>query len=425
MAELHTKQNQWNLHHICSKTESLPPDFFQFSTFGRSLTNQNHKSESKSLSDLKIENFRKVGFPLNFCIILENGLPLLLQEIPPRRTVRNHAPAREAENLTFVKETLEKWESTGVIRFIPNELHIMNPFNVVTNGTKKRLVLDARTSGLNDYILASKFRLPDVESIVNVLHKNDFLIKMDLASGFLQLPINQAEQTYLGFRSPVYRRWGVLQRLPFGLRSALFLFQSFTNALQQAADEILHIKTHVYIDDWLLWNHKENEVLSDFLRFTKFLEFLGVKIQHEKTEGPGQAITYLGIIIDTTSLRVVLLEAKRIKYLQGIQEILHEQTTSMSALAKTAGRLVHIATVHKAGAANIQPLWDVIYLDKKQWTRTQLEKEIYAIDDDLRDCLQWWEKALACTNIERKLWMTADGELFMWLMNTVKKLLRP
>lgn len=411
--------HQWKLSPICSKTDSLPVDFFQYSIFGKSLNGLSSCIRSKAPSALKIMKFREWGFPIHFCNTLERGLPLLLKATPPKRSVPNHAPARDAENLTFVKETLEKWELMGVFRYVSDEPYIVNPLNVVINGVKKRLVLDARASGLNEYILAPKFQLPDVELIINSLSVNDYLIKIDLASGFLQLPINPEEQTFLGFKSPVDGKFGVLQRLPFGLRSAPFLFQSFTHALRKGAQETLGIETQVYIDDWLLWNQRKEKLMENFTRFQNFLEDLGVAIQHEKTEGPGQAITYLGLIIDTAGQRVVLPETKRIKYLEGISNILKEKNTSMAALAKTAGRLVHIATVHKAGAANIQPLWEVIYFDRKQWTKKQLEKEMLAINDDLFECLQWWEEVLSNTNLTRKIWKTPDGHLFLWSMKAV------
>lgn len=405
---------EWHLEHICSAVEKLPANFFIFSIFGKSLVGPSYSTRIKTPSALQVENFRKSGFPVGFCSTLEHGLPLLLKSLPLRRSVRNHTAARDAQNFAFVKETLQKWEDMGVIRYVEAEPHIVNPLNVVTSGTKRRLVLDAKASGLNDHILAPKFKLPDVESIVSSLHEGDRMVKLDLASGFLQLPINVAEQTYLGFQSPTDGRFGVIQRLPFGLRSAPFLFASFTFALQQAANRILNISTQVYIDDWLLSNRDDDAIQNDFSLFTKWLDFLGVAIQHEKTEGPGTAITYLGLVVDTMNQRLLLPEAKRLKYLKGVLEILSGTDQSMALLAKTAGRLVHIASVHRAGAANIQPLWDVIYTEKKQWTRALLEKETLVLDDDLVECLHWWKDVLSHKNIERRFWKTPEGQFFIW-----------
>lgn len=418
------KQNfiseKWHLNHICTKVETLPENFFDFSIFGKSLVRSTYSTQKETPSALQVNNFKKAGFPTGFCKILKYGLPLLLKSLPPRRSMRNHPAARDPQNFVFVEKTLKTWEEMGVIKYTKEQPYIINPMNVVMSGTKKRLVMDATASGLNEHILAPKFKLPDVESIVSTLHVEDLMVKLDLASGFLQLPINESEQTYLGFQSPTDGRFGVIQRLPFGLRSAPFLFASFTFALQQAALKILNVRTQVYIDDWLLSNRNEDAITNDLNLFTELLDFLGVAIQHEKTEGPGRAITYLGMKFDTGKHCLALPEKKREKYLQGIQEILQETNNSMALLAKTAGRVVHIATIHRAGAANIQPLWEVIYREKKQWTKALLQKETLTLDEELKECLKWWEATLSSKNIERKFWKTPHGQFFLWSDKTAE-----
>lgn len=412
--ELSENKKPWVLKHICSKEHDLPQNFFQNSIFGMSSTGQVYSLEKKTPSALKIENFIKAGFPRGFCKTLEFGLPILLHTILPRRLVKNHASAKAPENTDFIIQTLQKWENAGIIRYEKNAPYLVNPLSVVVSGQKKRLVLDARASGLNDHILAPKFVLPSIDTVVNELLEGDYLIKMDLASGFLQLPINEAELTYLGFQNPIDNRFGVVQRLPFGLRSAPFLFASFTYALKVAAKQILNLSTEVYIDDWLLKHQNRTTLLGNFTEFSELLDHLGVAIQHEKTEGPAQTITYLGLKIDTVNHKIILPEQKRLRYLDGIEEILKEESHNMALLAKTAGRLVHIATVHKAGAANIQPLWEVLYLDKKQWTKAELIKEQLTVSQELKDCLLWWKDVLTEVDIHRKIWQSEKGKLFLW-----------
>lgn len=420
-SKLRYPSHKWKLDHICSKVITLPLDFFELSIFGKSIVGNPYSVGKKTPTGLNVENFRNTGFPEGFCTVLEHGLPLLLRATPPQRIVKNHTSAVLEENTEFVTRTLQKWEDMEVIEYLLEKPHLVNPFSIVTNGTKKRLVLDAKASGLNDHILAPKFTLPSIETVANTLYQGDFMIKMDLANGFLQLPIQVAERKYLGFRNPVDGRFGVVKRLPFGLRSAPFLFASFTHAIKEAAKQVLNITTQVYIDDWLLTNRNRPELMDDFTEFSEFLNYLGVTIQHEKTEGPSQIVTYLGLQLDTCNKRILLPEQKRIKYLLGLQDILQGKAKTMAALAKTAGRLVHIATVHKAGAANIQPLWDVLYLDKKQWTKVQLEREELTMNKDLEECLHWWENTLSEQNIQRDMWKTAHGQLFLWSKTTAEQ----
>lgn len=405
---------QIKLEHICCNTKILPIDFFNESIFGKSMIHNESGTTERSSSDLNIEYFKHVGFPKNFCTIIEHGLPLLLGANPPRRLVPNHASANLSENKDFIVSTLTKWENMNILSYVYEQPHIVNPLSVVTNGTKKRFVLDARSSGLNDHIISPKFHLPNMEGIAQLLQRDDFMLKLDLANGFLQLPIRNIEKTYLGFRSPIDGRFGVLNRLPFGLRSAPFLFATFTNAIKQATTQILKIQTEVYIDDWFMANRQLTNLQADYTRFEEFLSNLGVSIQHEKTEGPARCITYLGLTIDTSMCQIRLPEMKRLKYLAGIEDLVIASQPTMAQLAKTAGRLVHIASVHRAGAAHIQPLWDILYKDRKQWTRVQLEHEGLNIDPELRECLSWWKQTLSVPNIQRKIWVSPSNSLFLW-----------
>lgn len=411
-----------NLEHICSDTKSLPIDFFDKSIFGKSIIHDEICTRERSHSDLNIEYFKQMKFPHSFYSILENGLPLLLGANPPRRLVPNHPSANSIENRDFIESTLEKWENMHIISYVHEQPHIVNPLSVVTNSTKKRFVLDARSSGLNDYIISPKFHLPNMEGIVQLLHRNDFMIKLDLANGFLQLPIRKIEKTYLGFRSPIDGRFGVLNRLPFGLRSAPFLFASFTNAIKQATWQIYRISTEVYIDDWFLANRELASIQADYNCFVQFLSGLGISIQHEKTEGPARCITYLGLAIDTTLCQIRLPETKRMKYEKGIVDLITASRPSMADLAKTAGRLVHIASVHRAGAAYIHPLWDILYKDRKQWTRAQLEHEGLIIDPELNECLSWWKQTLSTPDIKRKIWVSPLDSLFLWAKSSTSEL---
>lgn len=128
--------------------------------------------------------------------------------------------------------------------------------------------------------------------------------------------------------------------------NATFLFATFTNAIKQAALQLFQLKTDVYIDDWFLTNRTKELLSVDQKRFVEFLMALGVTIQHEKTEGPANCITYLGLLIDTINHEIRLPEAKRIKYLESLEDLLSTSQPKMAQLVKAASRLVHISSVH-------------------------------------------------------------------------------
>lgn len=361
----HTKVRQWKFDHICTQPEQLPDDFFFTSPFGKSLVDTTQELIVKVQSKLRIERFEQLGFPQRIWGILENRLPLLMHMIPEKKQLRNHTSLTENENLEFVHEALEKWEITGVFRYTEDRPFLVNALKVIIKEKKKRLVLDARSSGLNDCIIAPKFALPNIELIVNTLFDGSYMIKADLAAGFLQLPINKREQTFLGFEHPINKRFCVLQRLPFGLASAPFLFQTFTQSLEKALVEIAQIPTKVYIDDWLLTDVNSEVLQAKFQSFQNLLEFLGVSLQHSKTEGPCTRLIYLGLGVDTFIHEIFQPEIKRSKYLNDLNVLLKQKESTMDWIAKIAGKLVHISSIHRAGMAHVQPLWKLMYQDRK------------------------------------------------------------
>lgn len=365
----------------------LPSDFFDESPFGKSLAYPNLKNDGAVSSNLKIDKFKELGFPAGALKTLERGLLLLLHKTPTKLYTKNHKFVSEAENNEFLREALGKWESAHIFKYVENKPDVLNQLKVVVKENRKKLVLDARTSGLNDSILAPKFALPNIESIVNMETNEAYMIKTDLVNGFLQLPVNKQEQRYLGFQHPINDRFAVLQRLSFGLASAPFLFQTFTQMLEAATYEIPQVKTRVYMDDWFLSDPDIGRLQTLFDSFCNLLECLGVKLQHSKTEGPTKRMVYLGIGIDTEELKLFFPEEKRLKYLRELSKLLTGKEVTMEQMAKMAGRLVHISAIHRAGMGHVQPLWEIIYRERKIYTRRQLTQEVLQVEENANECL--------------------------------------
>lgn len=361
---LSRKVHQWHYNHICTKPERMPADFFDISPFGKSLITLEDKENQKVESNLNTNNFDELGFPQKFVKSLWNRLPLLLHSRPSKRRTKHHQSVLDKHNRSSVEKALAQWEIDEVFRYTETEPFLLNPLKLVITETKKRLVLDARSSGLNKHIIAPKFVLPRIETAVAMLTDGAFMVKADLANGFLQLPINKNEQTFLGFLHPINNRFCVVQRLPFGLASAPFLFQTFTENLQMGIEKAINIKSKVYIDDWFLTDENEMDLRNRFISFKNLLNYLGVGLQDAKTEGPGTCITYLGVGIDSREHTIFLTEQKRKKYLKYLETFLQQKESTMETIAKLAGRLVHISAIHKAGMGHVQPLWNIMYADR-------------------------------------------------------------
>lgn len=118
---------------------------------------------------------------------------------------------------------------------------------------------------------------------------------------------------------------------------------------------------------------------------------MGIGLQHSKAEGPATSLIYLGIGIDTQKHELFLPEVKRAKYLNNLTTLLAQEESSMESIAKMAGQLLHISAIHRAGKGHVQPLWIVIYRDRKSWTKRQITAQILTVEENLKECLTWWK----------------------------------
>ena len=105
-------------------------------------------------------------------------------------------------------------------------------------------------------------------------------------------------------------------RLPFGLRSALFIFSSVADALlwimqQNGVTWAIH-----YLDDFLtIGLPYSEECLHDVTIMHTICDKAGMPIEHRKSEGPSTSLVFLGIEIDSVKGVLHLLAEKGNCYL--------------------------------------------------------------------------------------------------------------
>ena len=149
-------------------------------------------------------------------------------------------------------------------------------------------MFDASITGLNAACAPWPFHYTGVAAATARLRRHDFLVKIDLAKWFTQLPIHPAFQDFLGFR---WRgKYYVFTSVPFGLTHAP-AFASWVSAeITAIARERGIPVAATYIDDFLL--HAPNYASAVAARdsFLALLHELGVEYGKDKVEGPAQCL---------------------------------------------------------------------------------------------------------------------------------------
>lgn len=140
-----------------------------------------------------------------------------------------------------VRQQVNEWLSLGIIE--PST----SPFNSpVVLARKKdgsyRLCLDFRA--LNDYTVPFPFPLQHIGSCFERLSGSKYFCKLDLSSGFLQVPLEEDSRPYTAFSTPDGHYH--FRRMPFGLKNAPLFFQSQMNHLMAP---LHHEGVEVFLDD--------------------------------------------------------------------------------------------------------------------------------------------------------------------------------
>ena len=133
---------------------------------------------------------------------------------------------------------------------------------------------------INDYIPKDPYslqyvRVDDAIKILRSLGPGSFMAKTDLKSAFRLMPIHPDDWNLLGiyWQSQYY----IDLYLPFGLRSAPFLFNQISDALEWILKHNYGLRHVIHIlDDFFIAEHKQIDCLGSFTTLLKVFMSLRV-----------------------------------------------------------------------------------------------------------------------------------------------------
>lgn len=159
--------------------------------------------------------------------------------------------------------------------------------------------------------------------------KDNWMVSIDLKDAYLSVPIYQDHSKYLR-DGTTYE----FQCLPFGLRNAP---RVFTKLLKPVMAIIRQngLRSLIFLDDMQLIA-ESRQIL---VRQTKEVLLLGFRINWEKSSlTPTHMITYLGFVIDSTQMRLTLLEKVQ-RIVRECQTTVCKESTSVRSLSRLIGRM--------------------------------------------------------------------------------------
>lgn len=193
--------------------------------------------------------------------------------------VRNQVDKMLKQNI--IEPSNSPWSSP--IWVVPKKLD-------ASNIRKWRVVIDYRK--LNDVTIGDTYPIPQITEILDQLGNSKYFSTLDLASGFHQILLNDADRAKTGFTVPE----GHYQftRMPFGLKNAPATFQRLMNS---ALSGLQGIRCFVYLDDVVCYAYDiRSHILNLRSIFQRMREF-NLKLQPDKCEFLRREVCYLGHVI--------------------------------------------------------------------------------------------------------------------------------
>jgi hypothetical protein len=217
-----------------------------------------------------------------------------------------------------------------------------------------------------------------------------FLAKTDIESAFRLIPVHPDDYELLGmFWDGKYYYDKVL---PFGLRSAPFLFNQLSEALEWILLNNCQISFACHIlDDFLIIERKANAAPVDskcqhsLVAMLRTFQNMNIPIAPGKTQGPSQVLEFMGIILDTSNMQARLPNDKIQRLQEVFDQFKNRRSCSLKELQSLIGTLNFACKVVPPGRPFLQRMIALTRNVKQQHHFVKLNKGFF-------HDLEMWQK---------------------------------
>lgn len=251
--------------------------------------NREETNDVASLINEHNDLFRLPGDNLGHTSVIAHRITTT-DEQPIHTKQYRFPPIHKEEIDKQIKELLDN----DVIR--PSESPYNSPLWIVpkkadSKGNKRwRMVIDYRA--LNEKTIGDAYPLPNITEILDQLGSAKYFSVFDLASGFHQIPMDDAHAQKTTFSTP--HGHYEFNRMPFGLKNALATFQRL---MDQVLTGLQGTELFVYLDDIVLYASSLREHKIKFDKLAERLRSANLKLQPDKCEFLRKEVGYLEHII--------------------------------------------------------------------------------------------------------------------------------
>ena len=312
----------------------------------------------------------------------------------------------------------------------PSDLCVCSA-NIVLKGSRPRVVHDWTKAGLNPHLFIPEVNYGTMDSLLGLVFPGCYMAGLDFQDCFLHWLVHADSRRRLGVRHPTSGRLGVFLFLPFGLGPAPGINdRNITEVVRVVRDAVEDINVATFVDDLRLINRYDpNRSPEDDMAllsvklwdFKETCESMGMRI-HEKPGKliwPTTAIEWIGWLIDSRAMLVIMTDAKAIKGLSLCKAFLDMLLSGTRPRAKHAmelwGFLNFVANIIRQAQPYTREIGRCIVDAKvfQAWSsgRRNYNPPVYFSDTAVKDLL-WWVN-LFQAKPHRRIHHVA-GQSFIW-----------
>ena len=210
-------------------------------------------------------------------------------------------------------------------------------------------------SGLNEFTIYRHFKMDHLSSVMRMVPKDSYMASIDITSAYFSLPVKNRDRDLLQlqFQGKRYR----YTCLPNGYSPGPRIFTRIMKAL------LSHLRVHFgvnlvfYIDDTLIYG-RTPELVQGYVKHTlRVLQEAGFTISYKKSAlEPSKVITYLGFLIDSSTLTLTVPPSKSADLQQMVQTTLKVSEITIRKFAGVLGRLAATDPGNDRAKVLIKPL---------------------------------------------------------------------
>jgi len=285
-----------------------------------------------------------------------------------------------------ISNEIVKLENKGVVVQSSHEIgEVISPIFLreKSDGTH-RLILNLKQ--LNKSVEYKHFKMETIYSVIKLIRKNAYMIKIDIKDAYYSIPIDVCDQKYFKFehKGNLYK-YAVL---PNGYSPGP---RKFTKILKVPLSLLRKEKIILaaYIDDLISFSNSYNECTLNMGRILEVFDDFGFIVHPEKSVFlPQQSMEYLGFILNTVDMTIQLTKAKKDNISTLCQKYLTVDTVSIRSVARLLGKMTSSFPGVQYGKLNYRAL------EREKIKALRVNKGNFEAGMELsaeaRNNVQWW-----------------------------------